>query len=112
MPKSIPRKKRREARRRALVLATPGFKIQFAEPVARRWLKEFFGRPVRAGLLPRKVCRWLASHERKRIASSFVAKQQNERLYLKREKSYTHDRTILLMELIKGKGEEWPRRHR
>src|SRR5439155_21443848 len=43
---------------------------------------------------------------------SFVAKQQNERLYLKREKSYTHDSTILLLELIKGKGEEWPRRHR
>jgi DNA-binding CsgD family transcriptional regulator len=112
MPKSGPRKKRREARRRALVLATPEFKIQFADPVARRWLKQFFGRPVRAGVLPRKVCRWLAGHEKKRIASSFVAKQQNARLYLKREKSYTHDSTILLFELIKGKGEEWSRRHR
>ncbi len=112
MPKSSPREKRREARRQALVLATPEFKIQFAEPVARRWLKEFFGRPVRAGLLPRKVCRWLACHKKRRIATSFVAKQHNARLYLKREESYTHHSTILLLELIKGRGEEWSRRHR
>ncbi|HAF15739.1 MAG TPA: hypothetical protein DCK99_19010 [Blastocatellia bacterium] len=65
MPKSVPRRKRREARRRAVVFATPEGKIQFADPVARRWLKQFFRRPVRAGLLPRKVCRWLAGHERK-----------------------------------------------
>ncbi|HAF15740.1 MAG TPA: hypothetical protein DCK99_19015 [Blastocatellia bacterium] len=46
------------------------------------------------------------------MASSFVAKEQNARLYLKREKSYTHQSTIVLLELIKGKGEEWSRRHR
>src|SRR5207244_1811753 len=48
MPKPVPRKKYRESRGRALVVTTPEFKIQFADPVARRWLKQFFGRPGRA----------------------------------------------------------------
>ncbi len=112
MAKSIPQKKRRAARRQALVLATPEFKIQFAEPVARRWLKEFFGRPARAELLPRKVCRWLAQHARIKLSRSLVGRQGDTRLYLKRQNSYTHHSTILLLELIKGKGVEWSRRHR
>ena len=112
MPKRIPRRKRKELRRRALVLATPQFKIQFADPMARRWLKQFFGRPARAGLLPRKVCRWLAGHEKKRSARSFVAKQQNARLYLKRQNSYTPHTISLLLEMINGSDKEWSRRHR
>ena len=112
MPKSPPWKQRSKARRRALVVATPECQIQFADPVARRWLKKFFGRPTRAGVLPRKVCSWLASHEKKRIADSFVAKQQDARLCLRKEKSYTDNSMILLLELIRGKGEESSRRHR
>jgi hypothetical protein len=65
MPKSVPRKKRRESRGRALVVATPEFKIQFAEPVARRWLKQFFGRPARAELLP-------ATHSRQTVSGSRI----------------------------------------
>jgi DNA-binding CsgD family transcriptional regulator len=112
MPKSHPPRKRAATKRQAILLTTPEGKIQFADATARRWLREFFGRPVRAGLLPRKVCRWLASHEKKRIASSFVAKQQNARLCLRKEKSYTDNSTILLLELIKGKGQERSRRQR
>jgi len=104
MPKSVPRKKRRELRGRALVVATPKFKIQFAEPVARRWLKEFFGRPARAGLLPRKVCRWLAQHDRIKLSRSLVARQGDTRLYLKRQNSYVPRTVSLLLELIRGRG--------
>jgi DNA-binding CsgD family transcriptional regulator len=110
--KTFARKKAKHIRQRALVLATPQCKIEFAEPTARRWLKQFFGRPARAGLLPRKICRWLAGHEKKQMTGSFVAKRQNARLYLKKEKSYTHHSTVLLLELIKGKDEERSRRHR
>ncbi|PYL40082.1 MAG: hypothetical protein DMF34_02395 [Verrucomicrobia bacterium] len=112
MPKSVPRKKRRELRGRALVVATPKFKIQFAEPVARRWLKEFFGRPARAGLLPRKVCRWLAQHDRIKLSRSLVARQGDTRLYLKRQNSYVPRTVSLLLELIRGRGKEWCRWHR
>ena len=94
------------------MLATSEGKIQFADATARRWLQQFFGRPARAGLLPRKICRWLTAHQEKRLGSSAVAKQQNARLFLKKDKSYTHHSTILLLELIKGKGEERSRRQR
>jgi len=112
MPKSVPRKKRREARRRAVVLATPECKIQFADPVARRWLKQFFGRPARAGVLPRKVCRWFAGHGQARLRNSMLIKQGDTRLYLKRQNSYTPHTISLLLEMIKGSGKEWSRRHR
>jgi DNA-binding CsgD family transcriptional regulator len=61
--------------------------------------------------LPRKICRWLAAHQGKQVASSFVAKQEHARLYLKKQKSYTPESTVLLLELIKGRCEEWSRRH-
>jgi DNA-binding CsgD family transcriptional regulator len=112
MPNSRPQKKRREKRKQAIVLATPEGKIQFADAPARRWLKQFFSRPVRAGLLPRKICRWLAEPQQKRSTGSFVAKRENVRLYLRKEKSRTPHSTLLLLELIKEKGEERSRWHR
>ena len=94
------------------MLATPEGKIQFVDLIAQRWLKQFFGRPARAGLLPRKVCRWLKQCGQRRPPSSFIAKQKNVRLYLKSENSYTPHSTLLLLELIKGKTAEQSRWHR
>jgi DNA-binding CsgD family transcriptional regulator len=94
-----------------MVLAKPEGKIQFADPAARRWLKLFFGRPTRPGLLPRKVCRWLAKHINSRDATSLLGEKSDALLYLKRQHSYTDDSMVLLLELIKGKREEGARRH-
>ena len=94
------------------MLVTPEFKIQFAEPVARRWLKQFFGRPARVELLPRKVCRWLVQHDRIKLSRSLVARQGDTRLYLKRQNSYAPRTVSLLLETIRGSGKEWSRWHR
>src|SRR5437868_4317245 len=94
VPKRFPRRTR-AIKRRALVLATPQCKIQFVDPVARRWLKQFFGRPARAGMLPRKVGRWLSQHGP--TGSLLVAKKGNARLYLKRQDSYTRVTRLLLL---------------
>lgn len=87
-------------------------KIRFADPAARRWLKQFFGRPVRVGLLPRKVSQWISKRGETRERGSLVAKTSKAQLHLKREPSYTDDNLVLLFELIKGKREERSRRHR
>jgi DNA-binding CsgD family transcriptional regulator len=101
-----------EVRRRTIVLATRKCTIQFADSTARRWLKQFFGRPVRAEVLPRKVCRWMSQHAQTRAGSSLLTKKKNARLYLKKQKSYTPEITFLLLELIKGKPAYSSRRHR
>ncbi len=95
-----------------MVLTQPEGKIQFADPAARRWLRQFFGRPARSGALPSKVCRWLSKPGQSRHASSLIAKKSDARLYLKRQNSYTDESTVLLLELIKGKRDERQRRHR
>jgi DNA-binding CsgD family transcriptional regulator len=108
MPESNPPRKRAAARRRAIVLATPKGEVQFADATARRWLKQFFGRPKRAGLLPPRICRWL----RVQGERSAVAKQRNARLFVAKQKSSTEQTTLLLLELVSGKVNERFRRHR
>ena len=95
-----------------MLIAAPGGKIQFAEPTARRWLKQFFGRPARVGVLPREVVRWVSNHDAMNRDRSLVAQTSRARLYLKREQSYTDKSLVLLFELISGKSEERSRRHR
>jgi DNA-binding CsgD family transcriptional regulator len=111
MSKSVPPKERWEVRQRAVVLATLEFEIQFADPLARRWLKQFFGRPARAGLLPRRVCRWLAHGGQAKPRDSLVVRQGDTRLYLKKQNSYAPRTIGLLLEMIEGNGKEWSRRH-
>jgi DNA-binding CsgD family transcriptional regulator len=94
------------------VLARPEGEIQFADPAARRWLKQFFGRPTRPGVLPWKVCRWLSKEGQSRRATSLVGKKGAALLYVKSQDSYADDSTVLLLELIKGKQDERARRHR
>ena len=93
------------------MLATSEGKIQFADATARRWLKQFFGRPDRAGLLPTKVCHWLARHGKGKLPRSLLVKEGDARLYLKRQKSYKQRTISLLLEIIRGSGKEWSRRH-
>ena len=112
MTKRFVTKQRRKLRRRALLVTGAGGKIQFTDATARRWLKLFFGRPPRAGMLPRKILKWISTHRNGRAGRSLVAKIDNAQLYLRREPSYSQDNLVLLFELIKGKSEERRRRHR
>lgn len=84
--------------------------IEFADPAARRWLIQFFGRPARTGHLPRKVSRWISKPGQN--GGSLVVKTATAQLYVRRDPSYTDDNLVLLFELIKGKSEERRRRHR
>src|ERR1700731_380588 len=95
-----------------MLIAAPGGKIEFAEPTARRWLKQFFGRPARVGVLPSRVLRWVSKHDAMNRDRSLVAQTTRARLYLKREQSYTEKSLVLLFELIRGKSGERSRRHR
>jgi DNA-binding CsgD family transcriptional regulator len=95
-----------------MLIARTGGKIEFADPAAQRWLKQFFGRPVRAGVLPRKLCRWIGANNHLKTSRSLLAERSNAKLYLKSQPAYTDDNFVLLLELIKGKTEERRRRHR
>jgi hypothetical protein len=95
-----------------MLIAAPGGKIQFAEPPARRWLKQFFSRPARVGMLPRKISRWASRQAETRQRSSLIARTKKAHLYVKREQSYTDRNLVLLLELIRGKSDERSRRHR
>jgi DNA-binding CsgD family transcriptional regulator len=94
-----------------MLIARAGGKIEFADQAARRWLKQFFGRPVRAGVLPRKLCRWLSTHNHRKTSRSLLAETAGAKLCLKSQPAYTDDNFVLLLELIKGKVEERRRRH-
>ncbi len=110
MAKRLATTQRRKLRRRAMLISGTRGEIQFADPAARRWLKQFFGRPTRTGVLPRKVYQWVSKPARQ--VNSLMARTANAQLYVKRQPSYTDDNLVLLFELIKGKSEERSRRHR
>jgi DNA-binding CsgD family transcriptional regulator len=95
-----------------MLIAAPDGKIQFAEPPARRWLKQFFSRPARAGMLPRTISRWASGQAETRQRSSLVTRKKKAHLYVKREPSYSDRNLVLLFELIGGKNDERSRRHR
>src|SRR5438270_11638529 len=85
LPKSGPATKPSKSRRRGIVLATPRYKIHFADPAARRWLKEFFGGRARTRVLPDKVRRWLAKKGEPKAPNPLTTKRDDARLYLKRQ---------------------------
>jgi DNA-binding CsgD family transcriptional regulator len=111
-PNSLPQRKRGPKRTRAIVIATPSGRIQFADSTARRWLAKFFGRPARGGLLPRKVCRWLTDKQPEATRNAAVGKKENARLFLRQQHAFGKHTTVLLLELINGKGQEHSRTYR
>lgn len=111
MAKKPGSKQRRKPKQRAIVLATPEGNIQFADQPARRWLKQFFGRPATSTKLPGKVSRWVSTHQRAG-AASLLGKKGTAQLYVRREHSYTDDSVVLLLELITNKAADRLRRHR
>jgi DNA-binding CsgD family transcriptional regulator len=111
VPRKAGSKRRRKPRQKAILVATQQGKIHFADLPARRWLKQFFGRPKTSGKLPIKVLRWLSTHKRAG-AASLIGKQESAQLYVRREHSYTEDSVVLLLELIKAKSANRLRQHR
>ncbi len=83
-----------------VVIATPDCEIRFASRNARRWLKEFFGRPARAALLPRKVCQWLSAHRRLVRTNSLIVRRGEVRLFIRRYLPGARDAIALLLELV------------
>jgi DNA-binding CsgD family transcriptional regulator len=106
------RRGRGNRKQRAMLVAAPDGKIQFAEPAARRWLKEFFGPSAVAGSLPRKIATWLSKENDRLDGRSLVVQRTKAQLYLKRERFCTDTNLVLLFELIKKKSEERSRRQR
>jgi DNA-binding CsgD family transcriptional regulator len=111
-PKSLPQRKRGPRRRQAIVIATRSGRIQFADSSARRWLTQFFGRPAQAGLLPRKICRWLSDQQSRRTGTAAVGRTKEARLFLRQQHAFGERNTVLLLDLFKGKGEERSRQYR
>jgi DNA-binding CsgD family transcriptional regulator len=94
-----------------MLIAGIGGEVQFADPIARRWLTQFFGKPTRSGKLPRKVARWISQASKRQKDCSLVAKTAAAKLCLTREPSYRDGEVVLLLELIRDT-QEWsgPRR--
>jgi DNA-binding NarL/FixJ family response regulator len=107
--KSVGRKRRAKKRRRAILLANQNGKIEFVDHAARRWLKEFFGRPARRGTLPRKLHSWLSKTDRGALPRSMLAEKRSAQLHLRRHDSLSEQSIVVLLELIKGKKDS-PRR--
>ena len=111
MQRKVASKQPRKSKRRAMLIAASNGQIQFADRAARLWLKQFFGRPPKVGVLPRKVARWVSEAGAKKNRS-LVAQTAKAQLFVRRERSYTDQNLVLLLELVKGKRDERARHHR
>jgi DNA-binding CsgD family transcriptional regulator len=95
-----------------LLITTPDCEVKFANPQARRWLKEFFGRPERAGKLPRKVCRWVKGRATTPAATrSLVAKRDSVNLFVRRHQPHPADSIPLHIEVVKERSSGGVRPH-
>ncbi len=107
LAKSDPPTKPSKSRRRGIVLATPRYKIHFADPAARRWLKEFFGGRARTRVLPDKVRRWLAKKGEPKAPKSLAAKRGDARRDRSNPRNYDGDcRKTSRTDLSEARGRE------
>lgn len=70
-----------------------------ADALASRLLKEFFGRPAQSGMLPRKICRWVAAESAKPGGKSLVVKRADLRLFVRRYRPHPENSIPLLLEV-------------
>jgi DNA-binding CsgD family transcriptional regulator len=113
LQRAIPKKKSAsKARRLAFLVASSECEICFADREAKHWLNQFFGRPSRARLLPRKVCRWLVADHSALGAKSLIVKRDDARLFITRQVPHPPHSVSLLLELVKGDVADFARKHR
>lgn len=89
--------------------------ITFANPLARRWIREFFPRARQAGRLPDRVCRWLGAEEQER-GKRLLERRGRRYLLVRRHRPSADDTFVLLLELAtaraaisRGSGKLTPR---
>jgi len=75
----------------AEVIATRRGEIRYTAPDARRWLKWLFPRPARKGLLPRKICRWLAKETGPACRKSLQEVRSGVVLFVRRRRALPDD---------------------
>lgn len=95
-----------------LIMATPEGKILFARSGALRWLRRFYSRPARVGVLPRLICRWLQKENSPNGQRSLVATMGRSALFIRKFEPHPPDSLALLLELSPRVAVERSRRHR
>jgi len=93
-----------------LIVATPQGRIRFADPQARLWLKNFFGRPEHPGFVPRKLCRWLSEIDQSGAQESFVTRHGGSCLFVRPFRPHPKGVAALLLE-IRRQASEPSRNH-
>lgn len=88
--------------RRSLVVATPSGEMRLADALGRRLLKDFFGRPSRAGLLPHKVSHWMTAEIGARKGKSLISRRGERRLFVSKYRIHPPDAIPLLLEVTTG----------
>ncbi len=82
----------------SLIVTTPTGDIRFASVDARRWLRDFFGRSARVGLLPPRLQQWVAGRGPHAGKKSIVITRQQTRLFVTRYNPHPSDAIALLLE--------------
>jgi DNA-binding CsgD family transcriptional regulator len=80
-------------------VVTPEGAVRWADPAARRWLKEFFGRPTMVGLVPWKVCRWLAILDSESRAKSLIVLKKGRYLLVSQRHPRSAETIVLWLEV-------------
>src|SRR4051794_32391370 len=94
-----------------LVIASLDCTIEHATGSARRWLRQFFGRPARRGLLPRKVCRWLST-TKQQGRHAVIGEAHGAHLFVREIKLQYKEAVALELEMIRDVHVRTPRTHR
>lgn len=95
-----------------LIVVTAAGEILFAKSGALRWLRWFYGRPVRVGVLPRRICRWLREGKTPNGQRSLVTPKGRSALFIRKFQPHPPDSIALLLEMVPRVAGERSRRHR
>jgi DNA-binding CsgD family transcriptional regulator len=79
----------------AILVVTLNGTIRWADPEARRYLKEFFGPPAASGTVPQKIARWIATLDLNRRSKSLIVSRHDRHLLV----SQRHPRSAMTIVL-------------
>jgi DNA-binding CsgD family transcriptional regulator len=83
----------------AILVVTPGGTIRWADADARRWLKDFFGRPTSVSLVPRKILLWLAGLDSRRRGKSLIVFSNRRHLLVSQRHPRSTETIVLWLEV-------------
>jgi DNA-binding CsgD family transcriptional regulator len=105
-----PKHSLREAQH-AHLIATPECRVEWADPSARRWLKQFLPRPERTKKLPVRICRWLAAEAHSAGRHVLVVRRHAACLFVHWQRPHAPDAIALLLERVQVCGPTPQRGH-